>query len=363
MAIELVQGAENSFDLNKLSGPQRAVLRAALVVAFGRHDLDQMLQDNDASKRLEILVRDGTLETQVFELVLRTQLEGWTDRLVTWAQEARPNQARIKTLVSDLRMLDGLEGDAHLVNSSLEQTVKARSDTLEFVEWFVSLAQIRGAVCRIEDARDPRKAIGTGFLVGPDLVLTNFHVMEKYVTAAPSMDTSTLAFRFDYAIETTGENYGKTISPASAGWLVSSAPYSSTSGAGTDLDYTLIRLATPVGEDSVDGVSRGWLELSSLVPAPKANEVLFVAQHPKGTSLKMAVGTVLRPPANGHIRYDTETQGGSSGSPCLDATLQLVAVHQGSNSDRPRDVPYNEGVHVDAIIGHLAANGVPKFWA
>jgi len=47
-------------------------------------------------------------------------------------------------------------------------------------------------VCRIEDPRDPRKALGTGFLVGPDLLLTNYHVMENYVGrggAAPKFDT------------------------------------------------------------------------------------------------------------------------------------------------------------------------------
>lgn len=54
-----------------------------------------------------------------------------TDTLVAWAQKARPNHARIKNLISDLRMLDGVEGDTHLVDRSLEQTVKARSDTME----------------------------------------------------------------------------------------------------------------------------------------------------------------------------------------------------------------------------------------
>jgi V8-like Glu-specific endopeptidase len=359
---ELTQSADKSFDLNELSGPQRALLREGLVVAFGRVDLDQMLQDNDASKRLEILVRDGPLRTQVFELVLRTQQEGWTDRLVAWAQKARPNHARIKSLVSDLSMLEGVEGNVHLVNRSLEQTVKARSDTLDFAEWLVRFAQIRGAVCRIEDARDPRKAIGTGFLVGPDLLLTNYHVMENYVGPAPTMDTSTLAFRFDYGIETTGENFGKPISPA-ADWLVNHATYSPVPGGATDLDYTLVRLESAVGEDLVSGAKRGWLRLSSLVPVPQANEVIFIAQHPKGTPLKMAVGTVLATASPGHIRYDTETQDGSSGSPCLDATLQLVAIHQGSNSDRPREVPYNEGIRTDAVINHLAASPVVKFWA
>jgi hypothetical protein len=364
---KLVPGSANRpFNVNDLSGPQRALLREALLVAFTRGALDQMLQDNDASKRLDILVADDALRTQLFELVLLVQQESWTDSLVAWAQKARPNHPRIKNLVSDLRMLDGVEGDTHLVNRSLEQTVKARSDTMEFAEWLLRLARLRGTVCRIEDPRDARKALGTGFLVGPALLLTNYHVMENYVGrngAAPKLDISKLAFRFDYAVESAGEIHGKTVAPLATDWLVSHAPYSSTAGdAKPDLDYALIHLANAVGNDTVGDANRGWLKLSTLVPVPKEKEVIFIAQHPKGSPLKMAVGTVTNIVAGSHIRYDTETQGGSSGSPCLDATLKLVAIHQGSNSDRPREDSYNEGISIDAIIDHLVANGVLKFW-
>lgn len=357
-------GARGSqpWDLNHLSGPQRAVLRNALLRAFSRSDLDRMLQDNDPLKGLDILVGVGGLEQQVFELIAKTQQQSWTDDLVRWAQAARPDHPLLKNLVGDLRMLDAVEKDDRLVDRSLEQTVKARSDTLDFAEWLIRFARLRGVVCRIEDVRDPRKALGTGFLVAPDMLLTNFHVIENYAGAAPAMDTSTLLFRFDYALEPGGENFGKVVSPSSDGWLVSSAPYSPDPENGADLDYALIRLADPVGEDAVGEASRGWLQPSSLVPTPQANEVVFIAQHPKGDPLKMAVGTVLPAPAGGHFRYDTETQGGSSGSPCLDATLSLVGLHQGSNSDRPRQAPYNEGIHIDAIINDLAEKGIPTFW-
>jgi hypothetical protein len=356
---------DQSLDLNNLSGPQRALLREALLLAFSRDALDRMLQDNDASKRLDILAKDSDLRTQIFDVVSASQDDSWTDALVVWAQKARPNHTRIKDLVSELRMIEGVEGSSHLTDFSLEKTVKARSDTLEFGDWLMRLAKLRGNVCRIEDPRDQRKALGTGFLVAPDLLLTNYHVLENYLSrgrSKPKLDVGTLAFRFDYAIESSGENYGKLVGPAANGWLVSSAPYSTARSSGElDLDYALLRLAKKVGTDKIGNERRGWLLLSSLVPAPKKSEVVFIAQHPRGAPLKMAVGTVLGT-NGGHIRYDTETQGGSSGSPCLDAVLQLVALHQGSDGKQTKKVNYNEGIAIDAIIGHLASRGVPKFW-
>jgi hypothetical protein len=51
---KFAQGSANeAFDLNDLSGLQRALMREALVAAFTRDAFDQLLQDNDASKRLE----------------------------------------------------------------------------------------------------------------------------------------------------------------------------------------------------------------------------------------------------------------------------------------------------------------------
>ena len=357
-----IETVARPWDLNDLSGPQRKVLRNALTKAFTRSDLDRMLQDNDPSKGLDILVSAGGLEHQVFELIATAQRQGWTDDLVRWARVAQPDHYLLTNLVDDLRLLDGMEKDDRLVNHSLEQTVKARSDTLDFTDWLLRFARLRGVVCRIEDVRDPRKALGTGFLVAADMLLTNFHVIEQYTGVAPAMDTSTLMFRFDYVLESQGENFGKVVSAAGDGWLVSSAAYSRNPGDGADLDYALIRVSSPVGNDMVGDVTRGFLQPSSLTPAPQQHEVIFIAQHPNGDPLKMAVGTVLDAPADGHLRYDTETQGGSSGSPCLDATLNLVGLHQGSNSDRPSEEPHNNGVRIDAIINDLAEKNVAKFW-
>jgi hypothetical protein len=72
------------------------------------------------------------------------------------------------------------------------------------------------------------------------------------------------------------------------------------------------------------------------------------------------------PNANGNgtrLRYDTNTEGGSSGSPCLDAKLNLVALHHGGDPDTGRLAQYNQGIPIDRIVSHLAARRVvPPFW-
>src|SRR5262249_29997472 len=149
---------------------------------------------------------------------------------------------------------------ARLAGGSLERTLRERGGIEDFVLWSNKLLQFRSQICRIEDPRVPTNALGTGFLVGPDLVLTNYHVVEKYIENDPRIgaevrDTKELRCRFDYAVESTGENAGTPKSLASGpGWLVDYAKYSHVDPGdqgglpqSTELDYALLRLSEPVG--------------------------------------------------------------------------------------------------------------------
>jgi hypothetical protein len=100
------------------------------------------------------------------------------------------------------------------------------------------------------------------------------------------------------------------------------------------------------------------------VPAARAYDVIFILQHPKGGPLKLAVGAVDKLNANHtRLRYDTKTDSGSSGSPCLDAKLNLVALHHGGDPDTTRLAKYNQGIPIDKIIANAASQkGVPHFW-
>jgi hypothetical protein len=367
-------------DLSNLRGSQRQVLREAIIAAFTPQTLDMLLQLPPLEKDpLHVLVPPGPFRYQVFELVNLSQMEGWTDRLVKAVQQAKPDSPRIKTLMSDLSFIEVKSSDRSLlVGESLERTVRERGGVEDFVLWADKLAELRGKVCRIEDPRDPRNALGTGFLVGPDLLLTNYHVVEMYIdvidpTIARIRDTAELRCRFDYAVDATGERAGtlKQFAPGS-GWLIDYSKYSGVDpgdrgGAPqpTELDYALLRLAEPAGEAPAPAGAgkRGWIPMSTVPPSLQAKDILFIVQHPKGDPLKLAVGAVLERNPNGtRVRYDANTDGGSSGSPCFDVKLNLVAIHHAGDPDWKRAAEYNQGIPIERVIGHLASRGTPQFW-
>ena len=364
-------------DLKKLSGPQQKILREVLVQAFDSNSLDMLLSDR-FDTRLYDVIPPGAFNTVVFQLIQYAQQQGLTDKLIAAAQQERPDNPNIQSLMSQLRLID-VEGNKYLVQRSLERTVKEKAGIQDFVAWTTKLEQLRKVVCRIEDPRDPRKALGTGFLVSSDLVLTNYHVVEMYIDVIdPDLkrvrDTAQLRCRFDYAIETGGENPGlvKTFR-TDAGWLVDHSKYSRVDPGDqggfpplNELDYALLRLNEPVGDapGPGGGIKRGWITLSTLPPVPQPTDVLFIVQHPKGQPLKLAVGAVIALNQNGtRIRYDTNTEGGSSGSPCLDAKLNLVALHHGGDPDTGRLAQFNQGIPIDRIVGQLAAKpGMQPIW-
>ena len=60
------------------------------------------------------------------------------------------------------------------------------------------------------------------------------------------------------------------------------------------------------------------------------------------------------------VRYSTNTESGSSGSPCFDQNWNLVALHHGGdpNFDVGHRPEFNEGIPVDAIVTFLNRQGL-----
>jgi hypothetical protein len=86
---------------------------------------------------------------------------------------------------------------------------------------------------------------------------------------------------------------------------------------------------------------------------------LMIVQHPDGSPLKLALDTegIIGLNANGtRVRYATNTEPGSSGSPCFDLDWNLIALHQygDRNYGHPR---YNQGVPVNLIQARLTDAG------
>ncbi|MEW9612727.1 serine protease [Shinella sp. S4-D37] len=250
--------------------------------------------------------------------------------------------------------------DPNLSNAfapGLQRNVRPHLAKLDLMVWVERLMQVKNRVCRIEISG---RATGTGFLVGPEAVLTNWHVVEK-AHAAGTLGTSKC--RFDYVRLPDGTRRPGVEVGLHADGLVDWAPYGAAEATDhpddppptqDELDYALLRLADAAGEHPVDGGRRGWLTLAATPFPLAADDPLLIVQHPDGAPMKLAMDTqaVIGLNANGtRVRYRTNTEPGSSGSPCFSMEWDLVALHHYGEVAR-----FNQGVPID-LIGRRIRTG------
>jgi hypothetical protein len=104
---------------------------------------------------------------------------------------------------------------------------------------------------------------------------------------------------------------------------------------------------------------RGFVDTPGAAHDFVAKPAMFILQHPDGEPLKLALDTqsvIAVNPNGARVRYRTNTEPGSSGSPCFDADWNLIALHH--LGDRNWQNPqFNQGIPFKAIVAHLEASG------
>ena len=325
--------AEQSARL-RLTGKQRKQLYEAILGAFRYDQLRRCIRDEmneDATVFVRALVPFGD---QV-------------DDVLDWAQSTD----RTKELIRALRACNdtnvGLKeaADALLPVDDLEKIVSKNPELFSDPDaWRQAMVRAEAAVCRVECPEG--RACGSGFLVGPDLVLTNHHVKDRGAADFAS-NPGAVRFRFGFYKSAAGQPEGGKVFSLAGGdgpatWFVHESPT-------TQLDYALVRLSGRPGDEPVSAFPgaprRGWL-----VPAatePRVGQALFILQHPGGDLLKMANGG-LKGMNGPWLEYEVDTEPGSSGSPVFDNRWQLVALHS-----RAGQGEINRGVSFAAILADL----------
>lgn len=243
----------------------------------------------------------------------------------------------------------------------LQHIVRMAAAFQNVVPFATALLELAGRVCRVDVVTASGRSSGTGFLVGPDLMLTNHHVLAGVIDGPVSPTGVRCVFDHHVRADSTVD-HGVPVGLAER-WLEAASPPSPvdeqddpTHPPGADeLDFALVRLAGSPGLATVTGGrTRGWIELLSPPPEVAVGTPLLIIQHPEGNPMKLAIDTdgVLEVNANAtRVRYGVNALGGSSGSPCFTFDLRLAAVHHSGSRDRR--MKRNEGIPVAAIAAHL----------
>jgi V8-like Glu-specific endopeptidase len=174
-------------------------------------------------------------------------------------------------------------------------------------------------LCRIE-LKDGRK--GTGFLIAPDLLLTNYHVFKLLPADELQNNIAQATFRFGALTAAGGDEAKGNVVSVAANVPLSSSPVE-------ELDYVLLRLDPAV--KAIEGIRALPFELAK----PALHSGLNILQHPGGKALMIALsanGVTGVYDGSGLFQYVTNAAGGSSGSPCFDDNWNVVGIHHAERS-------------------------------
>ena len=164
----------------------------------------------------------------------------------------------------------------------------------------------------------------TGFLVGPDLLMTNEHcIIDEWFV-------QNCKVYMDYY----SDNRKGSVSARVKQILKSSEA----------LDYALLRLDRRLGD------THGWLQLDT--KTPRKWSPVKIIQHPRGRSKEIVRrNTPITQVYSDMIHYQADTQGGSSGSPVFSLySNSVIAIHRAGKAGY-----YNEGVLMKRIVPQIAS--------
>lgn len=204
-------------------------------------------------------------------------------------------------------------------------------NNLKQISWIERSLQVSKSVCRILTP----EGLGTGFLITPDLLMTNNHVI-----SSPSIATYSKAeFNYQY-------DFAQKPLPTYRYQLDSSRFQTN-----SVLDYTIVGVVA--APNNPDLASWGHVFLNPHAD-PIPGEHVIIIQHPNG-GLKQIVLTANQVVSiwEHRLQYTTDTMPGSSGSPVFNDLWQVIAIHHAGGNlqiNAKGDKRFtNEGILMSAI--------------
>lgn len=233
-----------------------------------------------------------------------------------------------------------LEPEALLYNDDLTIQIGRVPGLIATLQRLVTLAP---AVCKLVVDIHGASQSGTGFRIGPDLLLTNWHVLHNKNDGTPA---SVVSAEFGYDDDGSGGIIPSSIIPCNVASIVTNK----------DDDWAVIQANEPL--------KATWSVIKlSEAAMPSVNAAAYIIQHPGGE--RKRVGFVRNQVSffdERVVHYLTDTKMGSSGSPLFDAQRKLIALHHAGG--RPQEVvgraplKKNEGIRITRIVDGLIGKGI-----
>jgi len=375
-----------------MTGIELEEVHAVLVACFDAPSFAFFLKTR-MEKVLANIAGPGPFRNVVFEVLSVAEQEGWDALLVARAAEVRPQRPDIQALAKKYganlfgqfrKHTDnafvreayrefglaprGFPTEAEL--GTLEKLVDPGNVMLNMPVWLARGLASQSPVCKVEI---DEQAVGTGFLVGPNAVLTNHHVAAPVINQPSRL--SRMALRFDYLRDRKGVIHSGTLvgvrsilehSPPTDGELGGTPEQNDPRG--DQLDYALLSTEGEPGNEpvrlpgAVDGPRRGWIRVpdASDPAAFEADQPVLIAQHSLGEPLSLAIEwkSMLGPNSTAtRVKHRTNTDAGSSGSPTFDRNWNLIALHHYGDAKYGHKPRFNQGVPIAAIRQRIEERG------
>jgi len=222
----------------------------------------------------------------------------------------------------------------------------------------------------------PGVGFGTGFLVSNSLFITNNHVIGSISEAKKAK------FEFNYQQDKDGNNQSVD---------TYSADPDSVFYTNATLDFTLVRLKSkglfvPPFQQPVGPIAHGnfnpavtvssqfappinvfkrfyyspgskWGFLNLVNSSYAVNQHVNIVQHPRARRKEVSLqDNNIKHIFTNHIRYTSDTEPGSSGSPVFNNAWDLVALHHAAGQKVGNVWVSNQGVRIDKIITNIRTN-------
>jgi endonuclease G, mitochondrial len=262
------------------------------------------------------------------------------------------------------RLPDSVEALSPAAQGELERILGSAPNFLPI--WFLTRgAELRRTVVRVRAKTGAKKEKkGTGFLVGPRLLLTNSHVLdwsdigeERLDQIAPFTDVE-----FDFEEQTNGSLVPASTFRLDPDTLLLQSPWN-------QLDYVLVAVR-PVSNDGQTSISVfGYNRLAGDTGKINKGEPVFIVQHPAGQPKQVVIQNnrlIDRDELVPYLTYEADTDVGSSGAPVYNRQWEVVALHHSPQIDRDelgnirlkdgrvQFLKLNEGIRVSRLMDDWA---------